>query len=77
MVRLERSLFALLRIVLVLFAATLSQPASAETGHAKPLSGPQDTTVTTTDTTQGPSSSGGKDDGSDDDDDDDDGEEQQ
>ena len=76
MLRLQRSVLALLRIVLVLFATTLSHAASAENAHAKPVSDSPGTNVTTTDTTQGSSSSAGKDDSSDDDDDDD-GEEQQ
>ncbi|HME69682.1 MAG TPA: hypothetical protein VKM54_07415 [Myxococcota bacterium] len=74
MVRLQESLFALLRIVLVLFAATLSQTGSAETVHAKPAAGSPGTSLAAADTAQG-SSSGEKDDSSDDDDDDDDGEE--
>jgi hypothetical protein len=76
MVRLQTTLFALLRIALVLFAATLSRTALAETVQAKPASGSQTTNVGATDAPQG-TSSGQKDDSSDDDDDDDDGEEQQ
>lgn|GEM_PF-2975668 len=77
MVRLQKSLLALLRIVLVLFAATLARTVSAETDDVKPAAGSPGTSVAAADTTQGSSSSDGKDDSSDDDDDDDDGEEQQ
>ena len=77
MLRLQRSVLALLRIVLVLFATTLSHAASAEDARAKPVSDSPNTNVTTTDTAPGSSSSVGKDDSGDDDDDDDDGEEQQ
>ena len=76
MVRLEKFLLALLRIVLVLFAATLSRTASADTVQAKPATGSSDTGLNAAETAQG-SPSGEKDDGADDDDDDDDGEEQQ
>ncbi|HBZ72036.1 MAG TPA: hypothetical protein DEP35_20825 [Deltaproteobacteria bacterium] len=71
MARILRSLFALVRLVLVLFAATLPQRAFAE---ARPA-GEQGTSLAAADTSQG-SSSSGKDDSGDDDDDDDDGEEQ-
>jgi len=74
MARIHRSLFALVRLVLVLFAATLSQKAFAEAVHDEPA-GQQGTSLAAADTSQG-STSSGKDDSGDDDDDDDDGEEQ-
>lgn len=74
MVRLQKSLFVL-RLVLVLFAATLAHPASAE-AVAKPADGQPGPSLAAADTTQG-STSSGKDDSGDDDDDDDDGEEPQ
>lgn len=74
MVRFQKSLLALLRIVLVLCAAVLSR--SAPAADAAPAAGAQGTGVGAADTTQG-APSGGKDDSSDDDDDDDDAEEQQ
>ena len=76
MVQLQKTLFALLRIALVLCAATVSRPAPAEAAQAKQAPESQATNIGATDGPQG-SSSGQKDDSGDDDDDDDDGEEQQ
>jgi hypothetical protein len=76
MVQLQKTLFALLRIALVLFAATLSRSAPAETVQAKQAPESQATNIGATEAPQGPSP-GQKDDSGDDDDDDDDGEEQQ
>ena len=75
MARIHRSLFALVRLVLVLFAATLSQRAFAEAVQEKPVAGHEGTSLAAADTSQG-STSSGKDDSGDDDGDDDDGEEQ-
>jgi hypothetical protein len=76
MARIQNLSFALLRIALMLFVATLAQRGLAETVQAQPADGSSGTHVAAADTSQG-SSSSSKDDSSDDDDDDDDGEEQQ
>ena len=72
MVHLQKTLFGLLRLALVLCAATLSRTAPAETPQAKQAPESQATTIGATGGPQG-SSSGQKDDSGDDDDDDDDG----